>query len=77
MAIPYPVVIVKAQVIVKPISTPPVPAEAMSFPDTHKVSSNLFLHPVPNVCKTLGGVSNPEVIYPPSQNGVYEFYYPA
>ncbi len=77
MTVPYLVITVKAQGIVKPVSTPPVPAEAMSFPDTHQVPPNLFLHPVLDICKTLGGVSNPKVVCPPFQNGVYELYHPA
>src|SRR6516225_7212538 len=61
---PNPVAVEQLQVFVKPLTTPPLPAEALSFPSPQHMAPDLLLHPVFNVAKALAGVPNREVIHP-------------
>src|ERR1700746_1080122 len=43
---PNPVAVEQLQVFVKPLATPPLPAEALSFPSPQHMAPDLLLHPV-------------------------------
>jgi len=58
------VAVEQLQVFVKPLATPPLRAEALSFPSPQQMSPDLLLHPVLNVAKALAGVSDRELIHP-------------
>src|ERR1700719_3199441 len=61
---PNPVAVEQLQVFVKPLATPPLPAEALSFPSPQHMAPDLLLHPVFNVAKALAGMPDREIIHP-------------
>jgi hypothetical protein len=46
------------------LPTPPLPADALSFPSVHQMAPDLFLHLVFDVVEALAGVSDREVVDP-------------
>ena len=61
--------------LVKPLRTPPLPAEALAFHCPHQVSPNFLFHPVLNKCKAPTGVPYCKVVHPASQDRVNLFDY--
>src|SRR6516164_10749426 len=62
--------------VVQPRRTPPLPAEAFSFPSMRQMAPDLLLYPIFDVAEALTGVSNREVVYPPPKHRIDQVYYP-
>ena len=54
------------QSVVQPRPTPPLPAEALSFPSLRQMAPDLLLHPIFDEAEALAGVPNREVAHPSS-----------
>ena len=67
---PHPVAVEQPQSVVQPRPTPPLPAEALSFPGVHQVAPDLLLYPIFDVAEALTGVPNREVVHPPRSIGL-------
>src|SRR6266699_2420835 len=65
-----PVVFEQAQVRVQPLPTPPLPAEAPSFPCTHQMSPDLLFHPIFDKTKAPTGITHGKVADPAPQDRV-------
>jgi hypothetical protein len=70
------ILVKQPQFIVKPAPTPPLPAEAPSFPGPHEMSPHLLLHPVFDKVEASTGVTNGKVVHPAAQRRVDELNYP-
>ena len=69
------VILIQTQSFIKPSPTPPVPAEATALSRMHQMTSDLFLHPVPDISKALAGVADTKIVDPPPQNRVDQVYH--
>ena len=74
--VPYPIAIEQLQGFVQPPPTPPLPAEALSFPSPHHLAPNLLFHPVFDEAEALAGISDRKVVHPTSQHRVDNLHYP-
>jgi len=61
--------------LVKPDSTPPVPAKAPTFSSPHKMPPYFLLHPILYITKTSTGMPYPKVINPASEFRVDQPYH--
>ena len=73
---PHPVAVEQPQSVVQPRPTPPLPAEALSFPGVHQVAPDLLLYPIFDVAEALTGVPNREVVHPPPEHRIDQAYHP-
>ena len=62
----HPIAAKQLQSVVQPRPTPPLPAEALSFPSMRQMAPDLLLHPIFDEAEALAGVPNREVVHPSS-----------
>ena len=72
----HPVVLEQTQVLVKPLPTPPLPAEAPPLPCTHQMTPDFLFHPVFHKAKTPARIPYRKIAHPAPQDRVNELNHP-
>jgi hypothetical protein len=66
---PHTIAVEQPESVAQPRSTPPLPAEALSFPGVRQIAPDPLLNPIFDVADALTGVSNREVVPHPRSIG--------
>ena len=66
----------QSESVVKPLRTPPLPAESFAPSGAHQMPPHLLLHPELNVGKAPARVPYRKVVHPTPQNRIDEFDHP-
>src|SRR5437588_6131285 len=61
--------------VIQPRPTPPLPAEALSFPSMRQLAPDLLLYPISDVGEALARVPHREVVDPPPQHWINQAYH--
>jgi hypothetical protein len=72
----HPVVFEQAQMLVEPLPTPPLPAEAPPFPYTHQMTPDFLFHPIFDKTKAPTGITDSKVPHPAAQDWVDQRHHP-
>ena len=67
---------VKPQLLVEPLRTPPLPTEARSLPGTHQMAPNLRRYPVSDKRKAFARIADGKVIHPTAKDRIDLLHHP-
>src|SRR5262245_15707729 len=72
----HPVFFEQAHMLVEPLPTPPLPAEAPPFPCTHQMTPDFLFHPIFDKTKAPTGIADSKVPHPAAQDRVDQRHHP-